>query len=160
MITEIYTIGVYGQTEDEFFSKLAENNVDTFCDIRRRRAVRGSTYSFVNSTKLQQKLKNMKVDYLHFLDLAPSKETREQQKQADKDTNTTKRQREGLSLSFIKAYENECLVGFDVDEFISRIGQESKKVVLFCVEQSANACHRSLVAEKLAEDLNLKIVNL
>lgn len=160
MITEIYTIGVYGQTEDEFFLKLAKNKIDTFCDIRRRRAVRGSTYSFVNSTKLQQKLKEMNINYLHFLDLAPSKETREQQKQADKDSNTTKRQREGLSPSFIKAYENECLLDFSADNFISRLGNESQKVILFCVEQSANACHRSLVAEKLAEDINLKIVNL
>ena len=39
---KIYTIGVYNSTEQEFFNKLVDNNIDTFCDIRQRRGVRGS----------------------------------------------------------------------------------------------------------------------
>jgi len=45
---EFYTIGVYNSTEKEFFDKLTKNNIDTFCDIRQRRGVRGSKYAFVN----------------------------------------------------------------------------------------------------------------
>ena len=53
---EFFTIGVYNSTEKEFFEKLTQNNIDTFCDIRQRRGVRGSKYSFVNSNRLQQRL--------------------------------------------------------------------------------------------------------
>ncbi len=44
---EFFTIGVYNSSENEFFNKLTENHIDTFCDIRQRRGVRGSQYSFV-----------------------------------------------------------------------------------------------------------------
>ena len=54
---EFYTIGVYGSTEQSFFTKLKENGIDTFCDIRQRRGVRGKKYAYVNSTYLQNKLK-------------------------------------------------------------------------------------------------------
>ncbi len=42
----IFTIGVYGSTEQQFFDKLIENRIDTFCDIRQRRGVRGKEYAF------------------------------------------------------------------------------------------------------------------
>jgi hypothetical protein len=33
-LPEIYTIGVYGSSENEFFQKLTDHDIDTFCDIR------------------------------------------------------------------------------------------------------------------------------
>jgi hypothetical protein len=44
---KFYTIGVYGSTEKDFFEKLIENRIDTFCDIRQRRGVRGRLNIFV-----------------------------------------------------------------------------------------------------------------
>lgn len=44
---KIFTIGVYNSTELQFFKKLSENNIDTFCDIRQRRGGRGREYAFV-----------------------------------------------------------------------------------------------------------------
>lgn len=160
MSIEIFTIGVYGMSEQQFFDKLLQNSVDTFCDIRRRRAVRGSTYSFVNSKKLQEKLKLLGINYLHFLDLAPSNETREKQKEADKKNSIIKKDRDILSTSFIMAYEKECLCDFDCDSFINKLGEASKKIVLFCVEAKPSACHRSLVAKKLADKFKINITNL
>lgn len=61
---KIYTIGVYGSTEQEFFNKLIENRIDTFCDIRQRRGVRGSEYAFVNSNRLQNKLAELDIKYV------------------------------------------------------------------------------------------------
>ena len=37
---KIYTIGVYGWTEEDFFNKLQEKNIDLFVDIRFRRGMR------------------------------------------------------------------------------------------------------------------------
>ena len=64
-LPEIYTIGVYGSSEKEFFQKLIDNNIDTFCDIRLRRAVRGAQYAFANSQRLQNKLSDLSITYLH-----------------------------------------------------------------------------------------------
>ena len=65
---DFYTIGVYGKTETDFFTALANHNIDLFCDIRQRRGVRGKKYSFVNSLKLQKKLSELNiksVSYTH-----------------------------------------------------------------------------------------------
>lgn len=59
---QFYTIGVYGTTEEEFFKKLQNYNINLFCDIRQRRGVRGKKYSFVNSIRLQNKLKELNLD--------------------------------------------------------------------------------------------------
>ena len=80
---EFFTIGVYNSTEKEFFEKLTQNNIDTFCDIRQRRGVRGSKYSFVNSNRLQQRLNDFEIKYGYVPDLAPTTEIRELQKEID-----------------------------------------------------------------------------
>ena len=62
---KIYTIGVYGSTEEEFFGKLTKFQIDLFCDIRQRRGVRGRQYAFVNSSYLQKKLSDLGIGYLY-----------------------------------------------------------------------------------------------
>lgn len=76
MDLEFFTIGVYGSNESSYFSKLIKNNIDLFIDVRQRRGVRGAKYSFVNSKRLQHKLSELGVQYLHIVDLAPTKEIR------------------------------------------------------------------------------------
>ena len=77
-------MGVYGFTAEEFFSKLTQYKIDTFLDIRRRRAVRGSEYAFVNSNRLQSTLAEMNIRYRHILELAPTDEIRHIQEKTDK----------------------------------------------------------------------------
>ena len=77
---EFFTIGVYNSTEQEYFTKLTENNIDTFCDIRQRRGVRGAKYAFVNSNRLQEKLNELDIKYGHVIDLAPTTDIRDLQK--------------------------------------------------------------------------------
>ena len=67
---EFFSIGVYNSTEQEFFDKLTDNRIDTFCDIRQRRGVRGAKYAFVNSNRLQAKLNELDIRYGHIIDLA------------------------------------------------------------------------------------------
>ncbi len=157
MQPEIVTIGVYGFDKERFFQALLDANVDTFCDIRRRRGMRGSEYAFVNSTALQEKLRELGIRYMHVKDLAPSKAIREKQKQEDEKYGVAKRSRKGLGQAFIQDYEQQCLSSFDVHKFMEMLGSETKVVGLFCVEREPEACHRSLVAKKLAVDLKLQI---
>ena len=155
-----YTIGVYGFTEQEFFNKITENYIDTFCDLRQRRGVRGAKYSFVNSTKLQQRLNKLEVKYSHILELAPTNDIRELQKLEDIKKGEHKRDRQVLGHIFRSEYNNRILKKFDFNSFIESLDQDgAKRVVLFCVEEKAQACHRSIVSDKL-EQLGYKITHL
>lgn len=157
---EFFTIGVYKSTEEDFFKKLTDNNIDTFCDIRQRRGVRGSEYNFVNSNYLQQKLSELDIKYGHLLNLAPTSEIRDLQKQADLQTGEQKRDRNKLGKIFTLAYKEKILNQFDFDYFIEQLDDiGANKVVLFCVEEKAEACHRSIVADKL-EKLGYNITHL
>jgi len=146
----IYTIGVFGSSEKEYFQKLTDNKIDTFYDIRQRRAVRGAEYAFVNSQRLQDKLAELKINYIHELRLAPTDAVRNVQKKADAKQKVAYRKREELSNEFKDAYTKEILAKFDLKEFVDDLAEaKAKKVVLFCVEGTATACHRSLVTDKI-----------
>lgn len=156
----IVTIGVYGFDEQSFFQALLDAKVDTFCDIRLRRGMRGSTYAFVNSTSLQKHLGELGIRYLHIKELAPNQDIREKQQQEDKELGIAKRTRKELGQAFIHAYEYDCLAHFDSNKFIKRVGQDAKVIGLFCVESEPEACHRSLAARKLATDLEVGIEHI
>lgn len=157
---EFFTIGVFNSSEREYFKKLSDNLIDTFCDIRQRRGVRGSEYSFVNSNRLQSKLNELDIKYGHILDLAPTTEIRELQKESDNQLGEHKRDRNTLSKVFIIAYKNKILNKFDFDSFIEKLDDVgAKRIVLFCVEEKPEACHRSIVSDKL-EQLGYNVTHL
>jgi len=158
---EFFTIGVYNSTEKEFFEKLTQNNIDTFCDIRQRRGVRGSKYSFVNSKRLQQRLNDLEIKYGYIPDLAPTTEIRELQKEIDEEKGELKRERQELGKVFVIEYKNKILKNFDFEFFFESLDQnEANRIALFCVEEHPEACHRSIVAENLMNNYNYKINHL
>jgi uncharacterized protein (DUF488 family) len=154
------TIGVYGFSEEEFFGALMSAGVDTFCDVRARRGLRGLLYRFANSAYLQKRLAEMGIRYLHMPELAPSSDVRSMQDQADKTTGIPKRKRLVLSEEFVRSYEQERLAGFDAGSFMEKIGEEARTVCLFCVEGAPEACHRSLLAAKLKQELSLEVEDI
>ena len=119
------TIGAYGWDAAAFFAALTQAGVDTFCDLRARRGVRGSAYAWANSQRLQARLAELGIRYLHRPDLAPSAETRAAQHAADAATKTAKRQRAVLSPDFVAAYRRERLTDFDSAAFIASLGAET-----------------------------------
>lgn len=159
-MNKIVTIGVYGFDPESFFAALQRVGVDTLCDIRRRRGVRGSEYAFANRARLETRLAALGIRYVHRLDLAPSKELRQGQYSVDAAEGVTKRQRELLSPAFVEGYRGECLAAFDSHQFAADLGEEAHVVALLCVESAPAACHRSLVAERLAADLGLEVEDL
>ena len=160
MKPKIVTIGVYGFDEPSFFEALREADVDTFCDIRYRRGLRGATYAFANSRRLQERLAELGIRYIHRKNLAPTKTVRDKQTEADKATKTAKRMRRELGDAFIEAYHSECLVAFDPIGLLSDFQPDTQVVALFCVEREPKACHRSLLANKLATVLNLEVEHI
>ena len=154
------TLGVYGVTEADFFAALQNAGVDTFCDIRWRRGVRGKDYAFVNSKRLQKRLAELGIRYLHFRELAPSPALRQRQAEADKAGRTTKRKRTVLSEAFIAGYHAECLAAFDSRKLAGQLPAEARTIALFCVEREPTACHRSLLAARLQQDLGVEVIHL
>ena len=160
MKLKIVTIGVYGFDESSFFDALRKAEVDTFCDIRSRRGVRGATYAFANSVRLQARLAELGIRYIHRKDLGPTKAVRDKQTAADKATKTAKRKRTVLGEAFIEAYHTECLTAFEPQSLLNELEPDAKVVALFCVETAPEACHRSLVADKLAQTFNLEVEDI
>ena len=157
---KIVTIGVYGFDETGFFDALCKAGVDTFCDIRSRRGVRGAPYAFANSKRLQARLAELGIRYIHRKDLGPTKAVREKQAAADKATKTAKRKRTELGKAFIEAYHTECLDVFDPKSLLDELEPDAQVVALCCVETAPEACHRSLVAAKLVETFDLKVEDI
>lgn len=172
----IFTIGVYGYSEDAFFGSITDNNIDLFIDLRARRGMRGSKYKFVNSNYLQARLRELGIAYAHLRQLAPSEAIRGIQQAADKEGRTAKRQRAVLSDAYIRAYRRDILnihrrkpeKKFNAEAVLAEAKQIAefgcsrplRRPVLFCVEQHAEACHRSLVAEALQSQLKAELKHI
>jgi uncharacterized protein (DUF488 family) len=122
--------------------------------------VRGATYAFANSIRLQTRLLELGIRYIHRKDLGPTKAVREKQAAADKTTKTAKRKRTALGEAFIEAYHTECLAIFEPQSLLDELESDAKVVALFCVETAPEACHRSLVADKLTKTLNLEVEDI
>ena len=157
---KIVTIGVYGFSAETFFAALRQAGVDTFCDIRSRRGVRGSDYVFANRRRLQARLAEMGLRYFYFRELAPSASLRARQAAADKAGHATKSRRTRLAEKFTTGYRQECLCAFESRQFVAQLGPEARVAVLFCVEREPAACHGSLLAERLQQDLGLEVIHL
>jgi uncharacterized protein (DUF488 family) len=115
----------------------------------------------VNSERLQKKLRELGINYLHIVDLSPNREIRDLQKADDKKRRIATRKRYELSVDFKKAYREQILEQYDLTALVRQLEEcKTKRVVLFCVENHAHACHRSLVAERLAQDFGFKVVHL
>lgn len=150
----IVTIGGYGFTEASFLDALRSADVDTFIDVRQRRGMRGAKYAFLNSSRLQDLLRNAGIKYIHELNLAPTSLVRDAQKDEDRTSGIAKRDRKELSPSFISKYRSEILDGFVPTELRQAL-RNSNVVALFCVETHPSACHRSLAAEHLMNTFSI-----
>ena len=144
----IATIGVYGFTADDFVAALLENGVCELLDVRQRRGVRGSEYAWANAQRLQRALAEAGVAYRHLPELAPTTHMRELQYADDARSGVGKRDRTSLSAAFAERYEREVL-----DEAPLPALPERGIAALFCVETDPEACHRSLIAPRLADDV-------
>lgn len=147
-MADVLTIGAFGWSEAGFFDALVAARVGLFCDIRRRRGVRGAEYAFVNSARLQGRLGELGIPYIHRLDLAPSEAVRRVQAEADAREGVAKRARSRLGDTFVAAYTTEHLASFDAEAFL-RETAGARPVCLFCVEREPAACHRSLLGAAL-----------
>ncbi|MFL5910638.1 MAG: DUF488 family protein [Gaiellaceae bacterium] len=153
----VATIGVYGWTLERFLDALRDADVGLLVDVRQRRGVRGREYSWANAQRLQRALAEAGIGYSHHKELAPTTELRQVQYREDDRLGVGKRSRTELAPEYRERYLHEILEAADLDALAVELLRVS---ALFCVERDPEACHRSLVAERLAEQYGLRIVHL
>lgn len=159
MASRLATIGVYGFDGPRFVETLDAAGVTKVFDIRQRRGVRGSEYAWANAQRLQARLADARIGYEHHPELAPDTELRHLQYREDDRRGVGKRSRVTLAPEYVRRYTEEILDLVPLAPFVSRLPVHGMGALL-CVETSAAACHRSLVAARLAVRFDLEIVNL
>jgi len=156
---EVATIGVYGFTSGAFLAALRDADVGLLLDVRQRRGVRGSEYAWANSLRLQAALAEAGVGYRHLPELAPTTELRQLQYREDARMGVGKRSRTELASAYRERYTKEILDRVDLEAIVARLPRDHGSALL-CVERDQEACHRSLVAQRLAERHGVSVAHL
>ncbi|MET9768680.1 DUF488 domain-containing protein [Streptomyces sp. NPDC006415] len=153
------TIGVYGFDADSYLQRLRQANVRLLLDVRQRRGVRGPDYAWANSLRLQAALAEAGIAYRHHRELAPTTELRHLQYAEDDRQGVGKRSRRELAAEYTRRYTAEILDPADLDPILSTMPGDGT-TALFCVETDPEACHRSLVAQRLSEEHHVTVEHL
>jgi uncharacterized protein (DUF488 family) len=153
------TIGVYGFDGESFLQRLRHADVRLLLDVRQRRGVRGPEYAWANSLRLQAALAHARIGYEHHLELAPTTELRQLQYAEDDRHGVGKRSRRELATEYTRRYTTEILDSADLTPVVSALSSGGVAALL-CVERDPEACHRSLIAQRLAEQHRVTIEHL
>jgi uncharacterized protein (DUF488 family) len=155
----VVTIGVYGFDQATFLSALARARVKMLLDVRQRRGVRGSEYAWANSARLQAALADAGIEYRHHKELAPTTELRRLQYAEDARRGVGKRSRVELAAEYTERYTREILDRVDLEPIVAAMPADAATALL-CVERDPEACHRSLIADRLASEHGVSVQHL
>jgi uncharacterized protein (DUF488 family) len=157
-LPRLATIGVYGFGRDSFLAALGEAKIDLLLDVRQRRGVRGSEYAWANARRMQLALAEAGIAYSHLKELAPTTEMRQVQYREDARLGEGKRSRTALAPEYARLYTEQVLDPADLAPIVRWIG--GSVAALLCVERDPEACHRSLVAERLEREHGFEVRHL
>lgn len=155
----IATIGVYEFDAASFIRALDGAGVTQVVDIRQRRGVRGPEYAWANAQRLQALLAGAHIGYEYHPELAPDTEMRQLQYREDDRQGVGKRSRVRLAPEYIRVYTEEILDLAPLEPLVRQLPVHGIGA-LMCVEATAQACHRSLVAARLAERFGFEVIDL
>ena len=155
----VVTIGVYGFDQTTFLAALDDADVKLLLDVRQRRGVRGSEYAWANSARLQAALADAGIAYRHHKELAPTTELRRLQYAEDERQGVGKRSRVELAPEYRERYTHEILDQVDLEPIVDSLPADAATALL-CVERDPEACHRSLIAERMATEHGVSVRHL
>jgi uncharacterized protein (DUF488 family) len=158
-VSRVVTIGVYDWDLSHFLEALAVADVRLLLDVRQRRGVRGPEYSWANALRLQAALAGAGIAYEHHKELAPTTELRHLQYAEDARKGEGKRSRTVLAEEYRTRYTREILDHAPLDAVAAELPVDGA-AALFCVERDPEACHRSIVAERLADEHGVSVSHL
>jgi uncharacterized protein (DUF488 family) len=156
---QIATVGVYEADLDAFLAALRDHDVRLVVDVRQRRGVRGREYAWANAARLEAALTAAGIEYRHRKDLAPTTALRELQYAEDDRAGVGKRSRRMLAAAFADAYEREILDAADLGSLVAELPADGLAALL-CVERDPEACHRSLIADRLVGEYGFSAVHI
>ena len=142
---KLYTIGFTKHTAEEFFEKLKSAGVKQVIDIRINKT--SQLAAFAKGSDLPYLLKKTSgIEYLSHSELAPTKELLK-----------SYRSKEITWEEFEKSYKNQikdtkAILGLNKDDF--------EDACLLCSENTAEKCHRRILAEELAQLWAVEIIHL
>ena len=128
-------------------------------DVRQRRGVRGRDHAWANARRLQSALTEAGIGYRHHAELAPTTDLRQLQYREDDRLGVGKRSRAELAPEYRERYLREILDPLDLTALLAELPAEGAGALL-CVERDPEACHRSLIAERLTAEFGLEVVHL
>ena len=158
-IKRLATVGVYGFTVEEFLDTLRETDIRLLLDVRQRRGVRGPQYAWANAKRLQAALAEAGIGYRHHPELAPTTELRQLQYAEDDRLGVGKRSRAELAPEYRRRYLSAILDRVDLGELVAVLPDEGAGALL-CVERDPEACHRSLIAERIEAEYGAAVSHL
>jgi uncharacterized protein (DUF488 family) len=132
----LFTIGYEGRSADELPSSVADSGVTTVVDVRDLPLSRKRGFS---KTALASLLAGAGVDYRHERRLGNPKPLRDYVKTG------------GDWSWFASAFRERLGSAGEALELVLSLTRRGEVVCLLCYEADASRCHRSLVAEALAE---------
>lgn len=144
-MTTLSTIGYEGKTVDEFLDALAQGGVEMLIDVR---AVAASRRPGFSKTALAAAVRERGVDYLHLRALGTPKSGRDAA-------------RKGRIAEMRAIFETQLETpeaGLAMEQL--RAAVLEKHVALLCFERDAVGCHRAVLADRLARDEGVTIVDL
>lgn len=142
---KLYTIGFTKHTAEEFFEKLKSAGVKQVIDIRINKT--SQLAAFAKGSDLPYLLnKTVGIGYISKTELAPTKELLK-----------SYRSKTITWEEFAAKYQNQiteskAISGLNKNDFANSC--------LLCSEETAEKCHRRLLAEELAKSWEIEIIHL
>ena len=109
--------------------------------------------------RLQAALVAGEIAYVHVKELAPTTELRQLQYAEDARAGVGKRSRTELAPAYVEGYTREILEPTGIAPVLDALPRNGI-AALFCVERDPKACHRSLIATRVAREHGLAIEHL
>ncbi|MCQ2965956.1 MAG: DUF488 domain-containing protein [Alphaproteobacteria bacterium] len=134
---KIFTIGFTKKNAETFFELLKKNNVKKVIDVRLNNS--SQLAGFSKGDDLCYFLKEIaKIDYIHMLEFAPTKEILDAYKKGTIDWKTYEQK---YDLLMEKRH---------ITTYITKKGEDFwKDTCLLCSEETPECCHRRLAAKKI-----------
>ena len=143
---KIATIGYESATQADVIGRLKAAGVEVLIDVR---AVAASRRAGFSKTLLAASLNEAGIGYVHLRELGTPKPGRI----------AARKGHVAEMHEIFKAHMAEPAAQLELAKATEFV-REGKKVALLCYEADAQACHRSIVAERICEALGCEIENL
>lgn len=141
----IFTIGFTQKSAEEFFTLLAKNNIECLIDVRLNNI--SQLAGFAKAKDLQYFLKKIcDIDYVHNIKYAPTKDILDDYK------------KKKISWQEYETKYNNLIKIRHVEQQFLKDSNGYNNICLLCSENTAQYCHRRLLAQYLKNNCENVII--